>query len=560
MPINIVQQPTNGVYFPQPQQDGATMVNQATQEAATTKKQEMEQAALQQYIQQQAAQQQVAQGLLGNTPATYGNLAAYRETRPYLDTIAKAKGQYDIGNAMRDERGNVTPEGQVLMTQAHNTANQARAMLAAMGADYGDYDNVPSAQAAQNLAMRDNQFLNNVMGMDKSSGDVFQEEYIKNMRTGMSERRAMENADLVARNYSNRRAGLLNDAFQMYGQSDNAINPLGLQLLNRLAQEDQEAANAYYKTFGNPRDEYTLGNQLAVADAGQKNMLERMNLTQAFNRENVAAAQQFQREMARLNYEIAEAHKNNDIGRQVVAMQAKAALMEQYGLDPRLAFVSGGKSSTASNSTKFESAYAKELREGMTSIIEAYGGDIQAAQQDPRYQQYQQMYDAVMLGQQKNLEQAGINLDPNNYNSAMAFMTQGVKRFANGGSDKVTKADMEAWWESLGIPREWIDHVEWGETPKEETPQQEEKPKTQPPTKASNPNNTIHNPYYNNGGNGYQGKQPQRYYPTSNSSSEYEDVEDKNGNPVRLRHGKPVAIKRNGEWVRLNGYEYVPKE
>lgn len=265
-------------------------------------------------VEQELAQQQQA-------PQTLNQLA-----RQFAEQIIKAKALYGEG----EKAGNAEA-----MQYAHEGAERARAALQQLGYNpdaYGFSGNL--AQAQQGLADNDLRAMQNIIGGDMSRSSIahYDDNYNYLINQGYSREIAAEVAGQKARSYAVQRTQELENAFNMYGHDGTTINPMGVQLLQKLAEEEPDMANYYVGRYAGPLQEYAANRQernMAIQQANKEK-----NAEAQFNRDLKKIGVQAQYKALLQQNEAAqkEAQAQRDYGRKVALEVEKARIKVQYGL------------------------------------------------------------------------------------------------------------------------------------------------------------------------------------------------------------------------------------
>ena len=260
--------------------------------------------------------------------------------RAYLEQGVRAKGLYDEA----ERAGNTEA-----MALAHAGGEQARTALRQLGVDPAAYGMEGSyAEAQQALAANDMQAMQNIISGDMSKSSIanYDDTYNYLINQGYSREIAAEVAGQKARSYAVQRTQELENAFNMYGHDGKVINPMGVQILQKLAEEEPDMATYYVQRYAGPLQEYAANRQ------------ERNMAIQQANKEKNAAVQ-FDRDLKKMGVQAQykallqqneaaqkEAQAQRDYGRKVALEVEKARIKVQYGL------VKGkGKSGSSSGSS-----------------------------------------------------------------------------------------------------------------------------------------------------------------------------------------------------------------
>lgn len=237
-------------------------------------------------------------------PATLTQMA-----RQYANQIIEAKQTYQAAKEIGGDNG------EQAMKLAHQGAEQARARLQQLGvnpAAYGLDDELSKAQ--EGLAANDTRALQNVLegDMSESSGAYYDRMYQLLRDRGFSRDVAERGARRRAEEYANKRVRVLGNVFNMYGRNDTTINPLGVQLLNMMADEDTEKAGAYLKQYAGPRDEYAYAKQRGLAEQQQSFTERNLSIKQKDALEQMATQAQYTVLFKRIDAGIDKAKREED--------------------------------------------------------------------------------------------------------------------------------------------------------------------------------------------------------------------------------------------------------
>lgn len=272
-----------------------------------------------------------AQNAQPTTPATLTQMA-----RELAGQIVEAKNIYDQGAAIGGE------QGMKAMMNAHTAAERARNGLLQLGVDpsvYGldsDYNT-----ARQAVADNDTRALKNVLEgeMAESSGEYYDRIYMMLRNQGFASDVAEREAQRRAASYASKRVRSLNDAFNTYGHNNTTINPLGIQILNMMADEDTEKAGSYLKQYARPLDEYAYAKQRGLAEQQQGFAEKNMATKHQYGLEDMTAKTQLTAQLKQLDAQIQDARDQRNFAREKSLLAYKAQIQMALG---------GGKSSAGS--------------------------------------------------------------------------------------------------------------------------------------------------------------------------------------------------------------------
>jgi hypothetical protein len=143
---------------------------------------------------------------------------------------------------------------------------------------------------------------------------------------GYSQDIAAEVAGQKARTYAIQRIRTLEDAFNMYGHDGKVINPMGVQLLQKLAEEEPDMATYYTQRYAGPLQEYADAKQQRNMATQQANKERTMAIGHSYDLENKAVDQKNRKELVAINAQIAEARAEKNAAREFEYTKAKMAL------------------------------------------------------------------------------------------------------------------------------------------------------------------------------------------------------------------------------------------
>jgi hypothetical protein len=278
--------------------------------------------------------------------------------RKYGQDILDAKQLYAQGEAMGGD------QGAQVMALAHSGAERARAGLQQLGVDPAQYGlNGTYDEAAQALANNDTRAMQNILQgeMAESSGQYYDRIYKILRDQGFSRDIAESEAHRRAQSYASQRVQALNQAFNTYGHNGQVINPMGIQMLGMMAQEDTDMANYYTQRYAGPLQEYADAKQQRNMATQQANKERSMAIGQQYDLQKMGVAEQYRERMAAINAKIAEAHAEKNFQRSRALEVEKAKIRAAYG--------GGGRSSSGGG--KRESNGGMKTNEAI-SIIKQY--------------------------------------------------------------------------------------------------------------------------------------------------------------------------------------------
>ena len=306
--------------------------------------------------------------------------------------IIYAKNLYAQGEAMGGE------QGAKAMQLAHAGAERARADLQQLGVDPAQYGlNGTYEEAAQGLANNDIRAMQNTLEGEwaESSGSYYDRVYKILRDNGFSSDIAEAEAHRRAESYASRRVQALNQAFNTYGHNGQVINPMGIQMLGMMAQEDTDMANYYTQRYAGPLQEYAKQNARENAAIQHGYKKEDMAIGQQYDLQKMDKAQQDRIQMANINAEIQEAHANNDVVRAVQKAGALYSLQAKYGIGKGAKNANGISDTQAKQAAEMIKQIDTKLKDGLDL------SDAEKAQLNADRAKYQSVVDAYIgFGQQ----------------------------------------------------------------------------------------------------------------------------------------------------------------
>ncbi|WP_295155116.1 hypothetical protein [Selenomonas sp. AE3005] len=277
------------------------------------------------YSQEQPAQQ--AQ------PETLNQMA-----RRYAQDILDAKQLYAQGEALGGE------QGERAMLLAHNGAERARAGLRQLGVDIDAYGlNGSYDEASQAIANNDTRAMQNTLEGEwaESSGSYYDRVYKILRDKGFASDIAENEARRRAQSYASRRVQALNQAFNTYGHNGQVINPMGIQMLGMMAQEDMDMANYYTQRYAGPLQEYA-----------KQNARENAAIQHGYKKEDMALGQQYALDkmgyQAQLNAQLKAVQADLDSKARAQDFQYRVMLLDRQAQLKALTG-GGGKGSSGNN-------------------------------------------------------------------------------------------------------------------------------------------------------------------------------------------------------------------
>lgn len=321
----------------------------------------------------------------------------------YADQIVQAKGMY--GEAER--QGNAEA-----MDYAHNAAEQARANLAQLGVDPAAYGLNGTYEEAQQAMNRNNlQAMQNVLNgnMSQSSIGHYDDTYNYLINQGYSQDIAAEVAGQKARTYAIQRIRTLEDAFNMYGHDGKVINPMGVQLLQKLAEEEPDMATYYTQRYAGPLQEYAKATQRENAAIQHQYKSE----DRAADQQNRLQAMGYQ---AQLNAQLKAVQARLDSASKAQDFQYRVMLLDRQA---QLKALTGGGNGSSGNNVN--SAQIKVWQEEVKRADEWDEKHIGQEKDNP-YRASANAYKAMIdrsqgLGQESSSAWAEYGDVPNDFNA-----------------------------------------------------------------------------------------------------------------------------------------------
>lgn len=371
--------------------------------------------------------------------------------RKYGQDILDAKQLYAQGEAMGGD------QGAQVMALAHSGAERARAGLLQLGVNPNDYGlNGTYDEAAQALANNDTRAMQNILQgeMAESSGQYYDRIYKILRDQGFSRDIAESEAHRRAQSYASQRVQALNQAFNTYGHNGQVINPMGIQMLGMMAQEDTDMANYYVGRYAGPLQEYAKANQRENAAIQHQYGKEDRADAFGYDIKRMDKAQQDRIQMAGIQAEIQEAHANNDVVRAVQKAGALYALQAKYGIGKGAKTANGISSAQAKQAAEMIKQIDTKLKDGLGL------SDAEKAQLNAERAKYQSVVDAYIgFSQQNSGGSGGKDYNLNDYNDAMAWAKEKIQENAdkNYPYDRAQLRNM--FRNYIG---DWADDVEFG--------------------------------------------------------------------------------------------------
>lgn len=326
--------------------------------------------------------------------------------RKYGQDILDAKQLYAQGEAMGGD------QGAQVMALAHSGAERARAGLQQLGVDPAQYGlNGTYDEAAQALANNDTRAMQNILQgeMAESSGQYYDRIYKILRDQGFSRDIAESEAHRRAQSYASQRVQALNQAFNTYGHNGQVINPMGIQMLGMMAQEDTDMANYYVGRYAGPLQEYAKANQRENAAIQHQYGKEDRADAFGYDVKKMGIAQEQRKELEGIKFQMQEAHANNNVVREVNKAIALYEAQAKYGIGKGSAKVNGITSAQAKQAAAMIKQIDTKLKEGLDlsedekkqlnadraryqSVVDSYIGFAQQGGGSGNFAQYGDVY------------------------------------------------------------------------------------------------------------------------------------------------------------------------
>lgn len=264
--------------------------------------------------------------------------------RKYGQDILDAKQLYAQGEAMGGD------QGAQVMALAHSGAERARAGLQQLGVDPAQYGlNGTYDEAAQALANNDTRAMQNILQgeMAESSGQYYDRIYKILRDQGFSRDIAESEAHRRAQSYASQRVQALNQAFNTYGHNGQVINPMGIQMLGMMAQEDTDMAKYYVGRYAGPLQEYAKANQRENAAIQHRYKSE----DRAADQQNRLQAMGYQ---AQLNAQLKSVQAELDSKAKAQDFQYRVMLLDRQAQLKALTGGGNGSSGSGANSAQIK--------------------------------------------------------------------------------------------------------------------------------------------------------------------------------------------------------------
>lgn len=365
--------------------------------------------------------------------------------------IIKAKNLYAQGAAMGGE------QGEQVMQLAHAGAERARGDLQQLGVDPAQYGlNGTYDEAAQGLASNDMRAMQNILDgdMGKSSIAHYDDMYNYLIEQGASREIADQVAAQRARSYAIQRVKTLEDAFNMYGHNGQVINPMGIQILQKLGEEEPDMATYYTQRYAGPLQEYAKATQRENAAIQHQYGKEDRADAFGYDVKKMGIAQEQRKELKNIEFQMQEAHANNNVVREVAKAIQLYEAQAKYGIGKGASKVNGVTKEQVEYAAKMIESIDKQLANGF-DLSEEDKKQLQAQKA-----QYKSVVDAYMpFGQQNSGGSGGKDYNLNDYNDAMAWAKEKIQENAdkNYPYDRAQLRNM--FRNYIG---DWADDVEFG--------------------------------------------------------------------------------------------------
>lgn len=279
---------------PQPQASGTEIVNREMERAMRPAPNPWE--------------NQIRQGVLGAKQAYNAALDAYNNPQ------SSAAQQSTAQQAMIDQNA--------IANRFRNAAQSAGLDTSGYGAgvSLADTQSYLDSEKARDIT----EALKGAYSM--TTDQFYERKYEEAIMRGLSARRANRLAGNQAREYQANRVAYLDGLYNSWGHDGSVTNPIGIQVLGMIAQDNPMLANLYAQVYPNPRDAYNtenemaktilqsdnaLKNALALQSAGHSNRLQEMAQSHGYSLETLEKQYLYQLQ--------------NDIFRDDRAAQAKIA-------------------------------------------------------------------------------------------------------------------------------------------------------------------------------------------------------------------------------------------
>lgn len=399
--------------------------------------------------------------------------------------IINAKNLWAQGEAMGGD------QGAQVMQLAHAGAERARADLQQLGVDPAQYGlNGTYEEAAQGLASNDIRAMQNTLEGEwaESSGSYYDRVYKILRDNGFSRDIAEDEARRRAQSYASQRVQALNQAFNTYGHNGQVINPMGIQMLGMMAQEDTDMANYYVGRYAGPLQEYAKANQRENAAIQHQYGKEDRADAFGYDVKKMGIAQEQRKELKNIEFQMQEAHANNDVVRAVQKAGALYSLQAKYGIGKGAKNANGVAQGQAEKAAKMIESIDKQLANGLDLT------DEEKKQLKADRARYQSVVDAYIGFSQQGGGIGGKDYNFNDYNDAMEFAKEKIQENADKGYpyDRAQLRNM-----LRNYIGDWADDVEfgYGDEGSSTTSAPASEPKPAPAPRAYTPPAPVNNNY-----------------------------------------------------------------
>lgn len=217
---------------PQPQASGTEIVNREMERAMRPAPNPWE--------------NQIRQGVLGAKQAYNAALDAYNSPQSSAEQQAAAQQAMIDQNAFANRLRNAAQSAEL------NTSGYGE------GVSLADTQSYLDSEKARDITEA-------LKGSYSMTTDQFYErKYEEAIMRGLSPRRANRLAGSQAREYQANRVAYLDGLYNSWGHNEaGATNPIGMQVLGMIAQDNPMLANIYAQAYPNPRDAYNTENEMA---------------------------------------------------------------------------------------------------------------------------------------------------------------------------------------------------------------------------------------------------------------------------------------------------------
>lgn len=243
---------TNAQSEPQPQASGTDIVNREMERAMRPAPNPY-QIGLEQNIGAQKAIWEAANDTLNNNLATYAKTNGLAEDAARAMLGAQQQTAHDAAESFRNQ---LTASG--LGTEGYS----------ALGNSFADVQNQLATRQAQDIA----EAFNGAYSM--TTDQYYDRKYEEAIMRGLSARRANRLASSQAREYQANRVAYLDGLYNSWGRNEAGVtNPIGMQVLGMIAQDNPMLAQIYGQAYPTPMNEYNNANEIAKLTLSSDNAL-----------------------------------------------------------------------------------------------------------------------------------------------------------------------------------------------------------------------------------------------------------------------------------------------